>query len=43
MYYANMTENLMRSVQQDINKVEQPGNPIQKTFKTEVTRGGFKE
>ena len=43
LYYAQMTENLMRSVQADIHKVEQPGNPITKTFKTEVTRGGFKE
>lgn len=43
MYYAKMTENLMRSVEQDIHKVEQAGNPISKTFKTEVTRGGFKE
>ena len=42
-YYAKMTENLMRSVEQDMHKVEQPGNPIQKSFKTEVTRGGFKE
>ena len=42
-YYAQMTENLMRSVEQDIHKVEQPGNPISKTFKTSVTRGGFKE
>jgi len=42
-YYAKMTENLMRSVEQDIHKVEQPGNPIQKSFKTSVTRGGFKE
>ena len=42
-YYARMTENLMRSVEQDIHKVEKPGNPISKTFKTEVTRGGFKE
>ena len=43
MYYARMTENLMRSVEQDIHKVEQPGNPISKSFKSEVTRGGFKE
>ena len=43
LYYARMTENLMRSVEQDIHKVEQPGNPIQKSFKTDVTRGGFKE
>ena len=42
-YYAQMTENLMRSVEQDIHKVEQPGNPISKTFKSSVTRGGFKE
>ena len=32
LYYARMTENLMRSVEQDIHKVEQPGNPIQKSF-----------
>ena len=42
-YYAKMTENLMRSVEQDIHRAESPGNPIQKTFKSEVTRGGFKE
>jgi len=42
-YYAKMTENLMRSVEQDIHKVEQPGQPISKSFKSEVTRGGFKE
>jgi hypothetical protein len=42
-YYARMTENLMRSVEQDIHRAESPGNPIQKTFKSEVTRGGFKE
>ena len=42
-YYARMTENLMRSVEQDMHRIEQPGNPITKSFKTEVTRGGFKE
>jgi hypothetical protein len=42
-YYAKMTDNLMRSVQQDIHKVEQPGQPISQSFKTSVTRGGFKE
>jgi hypothetical protein len=42
-YYAQMTENLMRSVEMDMHRVEQPGNPITKSFKTEVTRGGFKE
>ena len=42
-YYAKMTENLMRSVEQDIHRAESPGNPITKTFKSEVTRGGFKE
>ena len=42
-YYAQMTENLMRSVELDMHRVEQPGNPITKSFKTEVTRGGFKE
>ena len=43
LYYARMTENLMRSVEQDMHRVEQPGNPIQKSFKSSVTRGGFKE
>ena len=42
-YYAQMTENLMRSVEMDMHRVEQPRNPITKSFKTEVTRGGFKE
>jgi len=42
-YYAQMTENLMRSVEMDIHKVERPGNPISRSYKTEVTRGGFKE
>jgi hypothetical protein len=26
-----------------LHKAEKPGNPIEKTYKTEVTRGGFKE
>jgi hypothetical protein len=42
-YYAKMTENLMRSVEMDIHKVERAGNPISRSYKTEVTRGGFKE
>jgi len=42
-YYHGRTKNLERSVAQDLHKVEQPGNPIQKTYKTEVTRGGIKE
>ena len=42
-FYRKKTLNLQRSVDHDLNKVEQPGNPIQKTYKTEVTRGGIKE
>ena len=42
-FYRKRTENLQRSVDYDLNKVEKPGNPIQKTYKTEVTRGGIKE
>ena len=39
-YYAKMTENLMRSVENDMNKVESPGQPIQRTFKTTVSSEG---
>ena len=39
-YYAQMTENLMRSVENDMNKVESPGQPIQRTFKTTVSSEG---
>ena len=39
-YYAQMTENLMRSVENDMNKVEKPGQPIQRTFKTTVSSEG---
>ena len=42
-YYAKMTENLMSSVQQDMNRVESPGQPIQRSYKSSVTRGGMKE
>ncbi len=42
-YDGKMTDNLRRSVQQDIHKVEQPGQPIAQSCKTSVTRGGFKE
>ena len=42
-YYHGRTKNLERSVAQDLHKVEKPGNPIEKTYKTEVTTGGFKE
>jgi len=42
-YYARMTENLMSSVAQDINRVESPGQPIQRSYKSSVTRGGYKE
>ena len=39
-YYAQMSENLMRSVENDMNKVESPGQPIQRTFKTTVSSEG---
>jgi len=39
-YYAQMTENLMRSVENDMNKVESPGQPISRTFKTTVSSEG---
>ena len=39
-YDAQMTENLMRSVENDMNKVESPGQPIQRTFKTTVSSEG---
>ena len=42
-YYAKMTESLMTSVAQDMNRVESPGQPIQRSYKSSVTRGGFKE
>ena len=42
-FYRKRTENLQRSVDYDLNKVEKPGNPIQKTYKTEVTRCGIKQ
>ena len=36
-YYAQMTENLMTSVEQDMNRAETPGQPIQRTFKSTVS------
>jgi len=39
-YYAQMTNNLMTSVEQDMNKAEAPGSPIQRTFKTKVSSAG---
>lgn len=39
-YYAQMTENLMRSVQEDMNRAETPGQPIQRTFKSTVSSEG---
>ena len=42
-YYAKMTENMMTSVHRAMNKVEQPGQPIQRSYKSYVTRGGLKE
>ena len=42
-YYAKMTENMMTSVHRDMNRVEQPGQPIQRSYKSSVTRGGLKE
>ena len=38
-----MTESLMTSVAQDMNRVESPGQPIQRSYKSSVTRGGYKE
>ena len=42
-YYAKMSENMMTSVHRDMNRVEQPGQPIQRSYKSSVTRGGMKE
>ena len=39
-YYANMTDNLMRSVENDMNRAETPGQPIQRTFKSTVSSDG---
>jgi hypothetical protein len=39
-YYAKMTDNLMHSVENDMNRAETPGQPIQRTFKSSVTTGG---
>ena len=39
-YYANMTDNLMRSVENDMNRAETPGQPIQRSFKTRVSSDG---
>jgi hypothetical protein len=39
-YYANMTDNLMRSVENDMNRAETPGQPIQRTFKSTVSSEG---
>ena len=39
-YYAQMTDNLMRSVENDMNRAETPGQPIQRTFKTTVSSDG---
>jgi hypothetical protein len=39
-YYAQMTENLMTSVEQDMNRAETPGQPIQRTFKSTVSSDG---
>ena len=39
-YYAQMTNNLMTSVEQDMNRAESPGSPIQRTFKSRVSSDG---
>jgi len=39
-YYANMTDNLMTSVEQDMNRAETPGQPIQRSFKSRVSSEG---
>ena len=39
-YYANMTDNLMTSVEQDMNRAETPGQPITRSFKSRVSSDG---
>ena len=39
-YYAKMTNNLMTSVEQDMNRAESPGSPIARTFKSRVSSDG---
>ena len=39
-YYANMTDNLMTSVEQDMNRAETPGQPITRSFKSRVSSEG---
>jgi hypothetical protein len=39
-YYAQMTNNLMQSVEQDMNRAETPGQPIQRSFKSRVSSDG---
>ena len=39
-YYANMTDNLMTSVEQDMNRAETPGQPISRSFKSKVSSDG---
>jgi hypothetical protein len=39
-YYAQMTNNLMTSVEQDMNRAESPGSPIARTFKSRVSSDG---
>ena len=39
-YYAQMTNNLMTSVEQDMNRAESPGSPISRTFKSRVSSEG---
>jgi len=37
-YYAQMTNNLMQSVEQDMNRAETPGQPIQSLLNLELVR-----
>jgi len=39
-YYAQMTNNLMTSVEQDMNRAESPGSPIARTFKSRYSSDG---
>tara|TARA_R100000734_G_C3287767_1_gene80138 strand:+ start:133 stop:597 length:465 start_codon:yes stop_codon:yes gene_type:complete len=42
-YYQQKTDSQMTAVKNDLNRIEQPGNPIQRDHKSSVTRGGIKE
>ena len=41
--YQQKTDSQMTAVKNDLNRIEQPGNPIQRDHRSSVTRGGIKE